>query len=110
VLKGCWTGTCDEHIQWPYGLVSFMMLGTVRRRRHSDCDGLPLPKNGTVVVIGSPSNRSKADDPPPCPAGTVALKALEIGVSGRKSGPAGTFEDSLPREVLCECSIPDLLE
>ena len=41
--------------------------------------------------------------------GTGALKALEFGVSGRKSGPSGTFEDSPAREVLRECSIPDLL-
>jgi hypothetical protein len=37
-----------------------MMLENVRRRRRSDCDGLPLPKNGKVVVVGSASNRSKA--------------------------------------------------
>jgi hypothetical protein len=39
--------------------------------------------------------------------GTGALKPLEIGVSGGKSGPGGTFEDLLPGKVLCECSIPD---
>ena len=42
--------------------------------------------------------------------GTGALKALEIWISGRKCGPAGTFEDSVPGEALRECSIPDLLE
>jgi hypothetical protein len=42
-------------------------------------------------------------------AGTGALKALEIGVSGGKSGPGDTFEDSLPDQALSECSIPDLL-
>jgi AI-2E family transporter len=42
-------------------------------------------------------------------AGTGALKASKIADSRRKSGPGGTFEDSLPDEVLSECSIPDLL-
>jgi hypothetical protein len=35
--------TCDEHIRRPCGLVSFMMLENVRRRRRSDCDGFQDP-------------------------------------------------------------------
>jgi hypothetical protein len=42
------------------------------------------------------------------PIGTGALKALEIRVSRRKSGPVRTFEDLLPGEVLRERSISDL--
>ena len=42
--------------------------------------------------------------------GTGALKGVEIGISGRKSGPGKPFEVLLPGEVLSECSIPDLLE
>ncbi len=38
------------------------------------------------------------------------IKGARIAVSGQKSGPGGRFDDSLPRAVLCESSIPDLLK
>jgi hypothetical protein len=41
--------------------------------------------------------------------GNWCIKGARNEVSGRKSGPSGTLDDSLPGEVLSERSIPDLL-